>query len=98
MPTYEYRCKKCGHQFETFQKMTDEPVKTCPECSGKVSRILFPVGVVFKGSGFHVNDYPNSRSSASSAKTEEAKAETKTETITETKTEAKPEPTAAEKN
>ena len=91
MPTYGYRCKKCEHQFETIQKMSDEPVKVCPECSGAVARILFPVGVVFKGSGFHVNDYPNSRSSTA-VKTEEPKAETKTETKPETK------PTAAEKN
>lgn len=90
MPTYGYRCKSCEHQFEVFQKITDEPIRVCPECSGAVAKILFPVGVVFKGSGFHVNDYPSSKSSTSSVKTEEPKAETKTE--------AKPEPTAAEKN
>ena len=62
MPTYVYRCKACEHQFETIQRMNDEPVKECPECGGTVTRLLFPVGIVFKGSGFHVNDYPSSGS------------------------------------
>ena len=74
MPTYVYRCKKCEHQFETIQKMTDEPIKECPKCKGEVARIMFPVGIVFKGPGFYVNDYPNSNSSttSSAAKSETA--------------------------
>lgn len=63
MPTYVYRCKSCEHQFETIQKMTDEPLKECPECKCEVARILFPVGIVFRGSGFHINDYPASKAS-----------------------------------
>lgn len=69
MPTYVYRCKQCEHQFEIIQKMTDDPIDKCPRCNGAVSRLLFPVGIVFKGSGFHVNDYPSS--SSGSKKTEE---------------------------
>ena len=61
MPTYVYRCKSCKHEFETIQAITDEPVKKCPKCEGKVAKLLFPVGIVFKGSGFHVNDYPSSK-------------------------------------
>ena len=57
MPTYGYKCKDCEHTFEIFQKITDDPVKECPECKGKVTRLLYPVGIVFKGSGFHINDY-----------------------------------------
>lgn len=91
MPTYVYQCKACEYQFETIQKMTDEPVKVCPECGAEVARILFPPGIVFKGSGFHINDYPSSGGSRrESAKTEapsESKAEVKSETKTETKTE-----------
>ena len=64
MPTYAYRCKNCKHQFETIQKMTDDPLKECPECKGPIARILFPVGIMFKGSGFHINDYPSSSSAA----------------------------------
>lgn len=67
MPTYVYECKACKQQFETFQKMTDEPVKQCPKCNGNVKRLLFPVGIVFKGSGFHINDYPSSGSGAATS-------------------------------
>jgi len=57
MPTYEYQCKSCDHRFEIWQKMTDEPLKVCPECNGTVRRILFPAGIVFKGSGFYKTDH-----------------------------------------
>jgi putative FmdB family regulatory protein len=85
VPTYVYECKKCKHEFETFQKMTDEPVKECPKCKGEVMRLLFPPGIVFKGSGFHINDYPSSKptTSGNGKKTEsatESKSEPKTET------------------
>jgi putative FmdB family regulatory protein len=57
MPTYEYQCKSCNHRFEIWQKMTDEPLTSCPECSGIIRRILFPAGIVFKGSGFYKTDH-----------------------------------------
>ncbi len=58
MPTYEYECEKCGHHFERFQKMTDEPVKRCPECRGKARRLLGTgAGLIFKGKGFYQTDY-----------------------------------------
>ncbi len=58
MPTYEYECKKCGHRFEKFQKMTDEPVSKCTECKGKVARIIgLGGGVIFKGPGFYTTEY-----------------------------------------
>ncbi len=56
MPTYEYLCRTCSHRFETWQKMTDDPLTTCPECGGSIRRVLFPAGVVFKGSGFYKTD------------------------------------------
>jgi putative FmdB family regulatory protein len=59
MPTYEYVCKTCSHRFETWQKMTDEPLTICPECGGSIRRVLFPAGVVFKGSGFYKTDHGN---------------------------------------
>ena len=81
MPTYTYRCKNCEHQFDTIQKMTDEPLKECPECKGPIARVLFPVGIMFKGSGFHVNDYPSSKSTdTSGAKAVETKSEKETAT------------------
>lgn len=58
MPTYEYECLKCGHVFDTFQKITDEPLKRCPKCKGKVNRrIGSGAGIIFKGSGFYATDY-----------------------------------------
>lgn len=72
MPTYEYRCEECGITFERFQKFSDEPVKICPECNGPVRRVIYPVGIVFNGSGFYVTDHrsESSSSSARSAKKE----------------------------
>ncbi len=58
MPTYEYECKKCGHVFEEFQRMTAEPLSKCPKCSGKVVRLPGAgAGIIFKGSGFYATDY-----------------------------------------
>src|ERR1700752_3959349 len=57
MPIYEYRCPN-GHTFEVFQRMADAPVKKCQECgAGPVEKVLFPVAVHFKGSGFYSTDY-----------------------------------------
>lgn len=58
MPTYEYECERCGHVFEKFQSMTEEPVKRCPQCRGKVKRLIGTgAGIIFKGSGFYETDY-----------------------------------------
>src|SRR5262245_61902986 len=56
MPTYAYRCDACGHQFEAFQKFSDEPLRECPACGAAVRRVIHPVGVVFKGSGWYITD------------------------------------------
>ena len=75
MPNYEYECKKCGHRFEVFQKMTDPKLKKCPECGGKVERLIGPgAGIVFKGSGFYQTDY-RSESYRKAAKSEGPKPE-----------------------
>ncbi|MCA9730075.1 MAG: zinc ribbon domain-containing protein, partial [Candidatus Eisenbacteria bacterium] len=58
MPTYDYVCTACGHEFEVFQKMSDPPKKRCPECRSKVERkIGTGAGLIFKGSGFYITDY-----------------------------------------
>jgi putative FmdB family regulatory protein len=58
MPTYEYECEACGHAFERFQSMSDEPIRTCPECGGAVRRLISSGGgLVFKGPGFYATDY-----------------------------------------
>jgi putative FmdB family regulatory protein len=60
MPTYEYKCEQCGYRFEKFQKITDEPLKNCPQCNGPVHRLISSgAGVILKGSGFYHNDYKN---------------------------------------
>jgi len=73
MPTYEYECKSCSHNFEVFQSMSDPPVKKCPECGMEVRRlILGGTGVIFKGSGFYVTDKSKSNEKSSVKKTETA--------------------------
>jgi putative FmdB family regulatory protein len=72
MPTYEYRCDACEHDFEEFQAMTDKPLKKCPKCGKPKLRRLFGTGaaVLFKGSGFYQTDY-RSESYKSAAKAEQ---------------------------
>ncbi|MDP8299975.1 MAG: zinc ribbon domain-containing protein [Candidatus Tantalella remota] len=59
MPTYEYKCEKCGHKFEKFQSMSDDPVKKCPECKKEAVKRLISTGagLIFKGKGFYQTDY-----------------------------------------
>jgi len=59
MPTYEYACKECEHQFEQFQSITARPTRKCPECGKmKLQRLIGAgAGVIFKGSGFYQTDY-----------------------------------------
>lgn len=57
MPIYEYECDVCGIRFERLQRITEDPLKACPECTGHVHRVLQPVGIIFKGSGFYVTDH-----------------------------------------
>ncbi|HCO48403.1 MAG TPA: FmdB family transcriptional regulator [Spirochaetaceae bacterium] len=65
MPTYEYECRKCNHSFEQFQSMSEEPLKTCPKCGGKIRRLIGGgTGIIFKGSGFYITDSKKASSSA----------------------------------
>jgi putative FmdB family regulatory protein len=57
MPTYEYECTSCKHNFEAFQAMSDAPLKECPKCGKNIRRLIHGgTGVIFKGSGFYVTD------------------------------------------
>jgi putative FmdB family regulatory protein len=65
MPTYEYECRSCQHVFERFQAMSEAPVRECPECGKEVRRIINGgTGIIFKGSGFYVNDTNGAKKSA----------------------------------
>lgn len=67
MPIYEYECKECGQRFEKMQPVTAEPLTECINCGkGPVRRVFHPVGVIFKGSGWYINDSRKSTSSDSS--------------------------------
>ena len=93
MPLYEYECEKCGKHFEKIEKMGGPHLKKCPNCSGRVERLMSAPAIQFKGSGWYVTDY--ARSSNRGAEKSDAggdsgksdsKAETKTDAKTETKT------------
>ncbi|MGH2354673.1 MAG: FmdB family zinc ribbon protein [Chloroflexota bacterium] len=70
MPVYEYECSACKTRFERSQRFSDPPVTECPECGAAVRRVLFPAGIVFKGSGWYITDSrkpaPSEASTASS--------------------------------
>lgn len=59
MPIYEYRCEECGHRLEVIQKFSDSPFTQCPNCKGRLSKVLSPSALMFKGSGWYVTDYSN---------------------------------------
>jgi len=57
VPTYEYRCDDCESLYEVFQKMSDDPLEVCERCGGQLRKVLHPVAIHFKGSGFYTTDY-----------------------------------------
>ena len=88
MPVYTYRCESCGVQFERHQSFSDAPLKTCPECRKRsLKKVISPVGIVFKGSGFYVTDHksPSGQSSHRRGKKEEGKKEESKPAASETK-------------
>jgi putative FmdB family regulatory protein len=69
VPTYDYQCRTCGHTVEVIHGMTEEGPTACELCGGPLRRVLFPAGIIFKGSGFYRNDArAGSGGSSSSAK------------------------------
>jgi putative FmdB family regulatory protein len=69
MPTYEYACSACGHEFEAVQSFSDAAITECPECKGEVRKVYSNVGVVFKGSGFYKTDSRTTKTSTPKAET-----------------------------
>lgn len=68
MPTYDYQCRSCGHTVEVIHSMTEEGPRTCERCGGELRRVLYPTGIIFKGSGFYKTDSRASATGASAAK------------------------------
>lgn len=102
MPVYEYECEHCGARFERTQSVRDEPIRQCPECSGKVHKVFHPAGIIFKGSGWYITDSrksttgavtgeskPSTGSKEDKTPTAEAKAETKPAEVKTDKAESK---------
>src|ERR1041385_7402408 len=97
MPTYEYKCEACGHQFEKFQSITAAPIKKCPECGkAKVHRLIGTgAGLLFKGSGFYITDYrsesyKDAAKSDSGAASSDSKSTDSKSTDNKSATDAKP--------
>lgn len=67
MPIYEYRCDRCGKEFEAWQKFSDAPIETCEACGGHASKMISQSSFILKGSGWYVTDYGNKHSSTSSS-------------------------------
>ena len=65
MPIYSYKCTNCDHRFEARQRFSDDPLSECPVCGSAIRKVITPVGIVFKGSGFYVTDNKNGKASAS---------------------------------
>src|SRR5579883_464769 len=101
MPTYAYECTGCGHSFEAFQKISDSPLTRCDSCGAALKKLMFPVGISFKGPGFYVNDYAKKSGGGASesapkapdsAPAAEAKTETPAKESTATPTATTPKP------
>ncbi len=95
MPTYEYRCKSCGYEFEEFQSITADPLLICPKCAEPSLKRLMSsgAGLLFKGSGFYLTDYKKSNiSPQTQRKSDEMKPDAKKEAKKEAKPEPKPVP------
>jgi len=68
MPTYDYQCEKCGHEFERVQRITEDPIKTCPECkSKKAKRLLSAPNFILKGGGWYADGYGSAKGGGSSS-------------------------------
>ena len=101
MPVYEYACEKCKHEFEAEQRISDDPIRTCPKCRArKVKRLISRTSFVLKGSGWYSDLYasPGAKKDADAKPSEssdkapasDAKSDTKSDTKSESKSESKP--------
>ncbi len=87
MPIYEYKCAN-GHVFDVIQRMSDEPLAECQECDAPAERVLHPVAVHFKGSGFYNTDYGRKKGGGNGAAAEGSKESKGSETKSESKSDS----------
>ena len=97
MPTYDYQCGACNHQWELFQSMNDSPVKSCPKCKKRKAKRLLGLGagLIFKGTGFYETDYKKKSGGeksegSSESKSSDSGSSDKSSPSKETKKESKP--------
>jgi putative FmdB family regulatory protein len=88
MPVYGYRCTN-GHHFEIQQRITDPPLTQCPECGAPVTRVFYPVGIIFKGGGFYKTDSRGASRDGSTTPADGAKTDTKADTKADKKADTK---------
>lgn len=96
MPIYEYQCQKCKKTHEIWQKITEDPVKKCPDCKGKLERLIAPAGFILKGGGWYKDGYGSKKSSSDSSGGSSATADAAKDTKKDSKDSA-PKSEAAEK-
>ena len=90
MPVYGYRCSR-GHHFEVQQRITEPPLTQCPECGAPVTRVFYPVGIIFKGGGFYKTDSRGSSSDGSITPADAPKVDAKPDGKVDTKAKTGPE-------
>ena len=108
MPRYDYECTSCHHVFEMRQSFDSDPVATCPDCGNQANRKFHAVPIVFKGSGFYVNDYgknssftskpaeaKDTSSESSSSDSKDSSSESSSKSKTESSTASKSESTSS---
>ena len=83
MPTYSYHCDTGDHDFDIVQRFSDDALTVCPECGGSVRRVIHPVGVVFKGSGWYITDSRKGSGDSESSRTGSKSSEKKSESAGE---------------
>jgi putative FmdB family regulatory protein len=80
MPLYEYACADCGGRLERRQRFSEAPLRECPTCGGVLSRLIQPVGIIFKGSGWYITDHRSDKAATKAGDGESAKSETSKDT------------------
>jgi putative FmdB family regulatory protein len=81
LPTYQYACSACQHEFEVFQAFSESSLTHCPECNGELRKVYSAVGVVFKGSGFYKTDSKSDTKTATPVVKESTVKATTTESV-----------------